>query len=394
MKKAIQFGAGNIGRGFLAQLFTQSGYEVVFVDVNKEIISALNKNKCYILQIVGEHPKEIKIKNVKGVNANDIDLVVKEIAEANIIATAVGVSHLKEVSLSIAEGIKERKERKIEEPINIIICENLLNAGKILKEYIKENIGKEYRDYVEKKVGFVESVVSRMIPIMPEELRKKDPLLIMAEEYNILPVDKQGFLGKIPKIKGMIPYDNLKVYEEHKLFIHNLGHTLSAYLGYLKGDKFIWQAIKDRKIRNIVEGAIKESGEALIKKYNFNRKEQQDYIKDLLKRFSNKALGDTVDRVGRDPIRKLGPQDRFIGAANLALKYGIIPKNICYGIAAALCYDYPEDKEAIKLKEDIKNKGIDFVLKKICKLENKDLIQLIKKDYKILKEVKNESSSI
>ena len=200
MKKLIQFGAGNIGRGFIAQLFTESRYEVVFVDIDKKIIDALNKEKSIHLKYWVRKIK-ISITNVRAVNGIDIDVVAGEIQNADIIATAVGVNVIKSVCPAIAEGIRYRAENKIELPVNIIICENLLSAGKILKEYIKSLLEKKYIGYLDKYVGFVETVIGRMIPVLPDTIKKKDLLYVKAEEYSILPVAKKGFKGEIPDVK-------------------------------------------------------------------------------------------------------------------------------------------------------------------------------------------------
>ncbi len=379
MKKAVQFGAGNIGRGFLAQLFNESGYEVVFIDIDKNLISLLNKRAFYYLDIIGDRPCRIRIDNVRGIDARDIEKVADEVRGAEVIATAVGARALKEVSFPIRLGIARRRDAGITSPLNIIICENLLHARNVLKSYVLDGMKEGHRRYLEEYIGFVEAVVSRMIPVMTQEDRKEDLLLLRAEEYGILPVDKRGFKGKTLKIKGMVAHDNFTALVEQKLFIHNLGHAIFAYLGYLEGYRFIWEAVEDKRIKGIVEGALRESGEALNKKYGFTPEEQKAHIGDLIKRFSNKALGDTVFRVGRDPIRKLGPDERLTGAARLALEYKILPKNISSGIAAALCYDYPEDKDALRLQEDLKAKGVDWVLEHICGLkQDSELTRMIK----------------
>jgi len=381
MKKAVQFGAGNIGRGFLGQLFNQSGYEVVFIEVKEELISQLNREHSYRLRIVGEKTEELIIDKVRAVDGRDKVKVAEEIREAEVMATAVGVRNLSSVASLVAEGMRQRANFKVKEPINLIICENVPNASQVFRDYLLREIEHEYRDYVDLHLGLVESVVSRMVPIIPPEIRKKDPTFIMAEEYSILPVDKKGFKGKIPEIKGMIPYENLYAYEEQKLFIHNAGHAICAYLGYLKGYRYIWQAIEDEEIRRIVRAALEESGAALIRKHGFKPEEQRAHIEDLLRRFANRALNDSIARVGRDPIRKLGPHERLIGSAKLAYQYGIIPQNIARGIAAALLFDMEEDEEARKLSQMRRKEGVDVVLKKICQIDPEShLGRLIKKN--------------
>jgi mannitol-1-phosphate 5-dehydrogenase len=378
-KRALQFGAGNIGRGFLGQLFNQSGYEIIFVDIDENLVSLLNKKRSYPLRIVGDNPQELLIKNVRAVNIKEEGRVVEEVSNCQIMATAVGPNSLTGIAPLIAQGLVRRREAKIEEPLNIIIAENLVEAAKVFKSYIKEYLLEGYESYLENHLGLVKSVVSRMVPLLTPEMKKKNPLLITVEEYSILPVDKYGFKGKIPKIEGIVPYENLKAYEEQKLFIHNAGHALFAYLGYLKGYKYIHQAVEDSQIYKIVWGALQESGKALNKKHKFTSQEQETHIKDLLKRFANRDLGDTVGRVGRDPLRKLSPQERLIGAAKLSLEYEIKPLNLVKGIAAALRYDNPDDEEAVELSRDLRAKGLDWVLEKVCALGPEDeLSKMIK----------------
>ena len=122
-----------------------------------------------------------------------------------------------------------------------------------------------------------------------------------------------------------------------------------------------------------------ESGQALIKKHGFSSIDYERHVKDLVDRFSNVALGDTVARVAKDPMRKLRHDDRLIGGAKLALAYGIEPSNFLKGIRAALAYDNPEDKEAQELQVFLKKKGLDWVLREICGLDHEgELFRMIK----------------
>lgn len=378
-KKVIQFGAGNIGRGFLGQLFNQSGYEVVFVDVVPEIVSSLNKKGFYRLKIVGDSPQDLIIDNVRAVNAKDEEEVAKEIISAHLLATAVGARNLASVASLIAQGVERRARERIDESLNLIICENIPEASKVMGDYLAEKIDPACLQYLKEHLGLVEAVVSRMVPVIPDELRREDPTFIMAEEYSVLPVDRKGFKGEVPEVKGIIPYDNLPAYEEQKLFTHNTGHAVSAYLGYQKGYGYIWESINDDAIRAVVEDALLNTGQALIKRHGFRQEDQQSLVKDLLHRFGNRALGDTVVRVGRDPVRKLRPEDRLVGAARLTQEYGTSPVSICQGIAAAIFFDYEGDEEAMKLTRMRKSEGVDSVLQNICRISPEDeLSRLIK----------------
>lgn len=368
MKKAVQFGAGNIGRGFLGQLFHESDYEVVFVDVVTEVVDLLNERGCYTIRIASEQPEDINISNVRAVNGRNIEAVADELATADIACTAVGVNVLPAIATAVAAGIKKRSDQGSAAPLNIIICENLAHADDFLRDKVRATLPEEYHEYLTKNVGFVMSVVARMVPTMTEEQRQEDPLLVVVEAYKRLPVNKNGFVGEIPTIVGVEPQGNFQAYVDDKLFTHNCGHAVAAYLGHLRGHEFMYQAMKDEKVVSVTRAALAETAQALIKCYGVDPKEHQEHIEDLLERFGNVALGDQVARVGRDPLRKLGPEDRLVGAAKFVLEQGIFPENVCKGIAAGLCFNPEGDPTAPKIQEIVKTSGPEAALAEVCGL--------------------------
>lgn len=385
--RAVQFGAGNIGRGFTAQLFTESGYEVVFVDVIDEVVDLINERKSYPIEIASESPETVMITDVRAVHGSDREAVAQEIRDCSLVCTAVGVNVLRHVAPAIAMGIQLRADTDVEEPLNIIICENLITAGETLRGHIIDVLPEKYVGYMDEHIGFVGSVVSRMVPVMTDEQKKRDPLLVIVEAYKRLPVDGRGFKGAVPEIVGFEPYDNFAAYIERKLFTHNLGHATAAYLGWLKGYEYTWQSMRDPQVRRLTELALAETGEALIKRHGFTPEKHQAHIDDLLQRFGNVALGDQVTRVGRDPIRKLGPEDRMIGGGKLCLEYGITPKYVCAGTAAALLFDNPDDPAALKVQEMIREGGLDKVFREVCGIDPaSEHASMIREQYALLQD--------
>ena len=381
VKKAVHFGAGNIGRGFLGQLYSQSGWRTVFVDVDQALVAALNARHAYQIVILGLRSYKIDVANVSAVDGRDLDAVAREIANADFLGTSVGVNVLPKVAPALARGMEVRAAQK-RGPIDVLVCENLLDAAKILRQHVLTHCSAAAKQYVGSKVGFVGSVVSRMVPIVPDEVRRQKPLYVAVEEYAILPVDRHAFVAPIPDIKGMEPVNNLHALEERKLFTHNCGHAICAFVGYKAGLEYTWQVVSKPELRQWVLEGLWESGEAQIKKHGFTHAQHEAHINNLLERFANRELGDTVFRLARDPVRKLGRRDRLIGAALLALEYGIQPRRLVEGIVLALRYDEPKDEKAQELQSVIRDKGIEHVLSFVCGLrDNEPLKAMILKEY-------------
>jgi len=389
MKKFVQYGAGNIGRGFIGQLFSKGGYEVNFIDVDMNIINTLNSEKRYPVKIVsGSGDREIWVENVKGIDGRNSDEVISAIASADMMATAIGVNVLPRIVPLIAQGIRARKESGNKEPLNIIICENLIDADKFLHKLLSEQFNEEENKYFEENVGLVEASIGKMVPVMTEEQKKDNILRVNVEKYDKLPVDKAAFKGEIPEIPNLYPYTPFELYIKRKLFVHNMGHALVAYLGNLKQVEYIWQSVEDPAVKVIAQRAMEESGLSLVKRFNIPANTITDHIAHLLGRFGNVALKDTVARVGNDIRRKLSPNDRFIGAVNLCGEENIPCVYIPIGIAAALFFD---DVNQVKYKganELIDEKGLAATLEEICGIKSGscdcEIYELIKSYYEII----------
>ena len=239
MKKAVMYGAGNIGRGFIGQLFHMSGYEIAFIDVNMAVVDKLNTDGKYPIYITeGEGYREYLVTGVSGVNGRDNDAIAEAIASADIMATAVGVNILKFIAAPFAHGVRRRMQKGVDAPLNIIICENMIGADHYLAEMIKENLSEEEKQYFDTHIALVEPSIGRMVPATPKEIAEKNPLAVCVEAYCELPVDKAAFKGEIPEIQNMVPFAPFDFYIRRKLFMHNMSHAITAYFGAIKGYTF------------------------------------------------------------------------------------------------------------------------------------------------------------
>jgi len=383
MKKTVHFGAGNIGRGFIGALFSQSGYHVTFVDIAEQIINQLNEEKSYQVKLATDKGETTKINNVSGLNnMTQENEVVEAIQQATYLTTAIGPNILPRIAPLIARGLKERVNSQ-DEKLYVIACENQIGATDILRNHIFEHLDDETKGKLDGRVYFFNSAVDRIVPIQDN----KGSLDVLVETYYEWVVETSEI---IPEVQGMKIVEDLAPYIERKLFTVNTGHAVIAYLGYLSGKSTIDQTLADEKIAKQVQETLKETGAYLIKQYGLDEAEHTKYINKILERFKNPYLNDAVTRVARGPIRKLGPEDRLVRPATEAQKAGLSYSNLAKAIAAALLFDFNEDEEAQKLQAMIKENGVMNVLKEISKLdENNEVTKEVINQYeKLQQEVK------
>ena len=383
MKKAIMYGAGNIGRGFIGQILSMSGYKIGFIDVNEAIISRLNADRKYNIYLTdGDEYKTFTVENVYGINGKNTKQIAEEISTADIMATAVGVNVLKFIAEPIAMGIRARMKKAVSAPLNIIICENMIGADEYLSELIKGYLDDSGKAYFDEKIGIVEPSIGRIVPATPKHILEKDPLAICVEPYLELPVDKAGFKGELPELVSMIPFTPFDFYIRRKLFMQNMSHAVIAYLGALKGYEYIWEANGDPDIRSTECNALAEIGLAMSKEYGVPYSELESFSDNLIPRYDNKLLGDTITRVGRDTKRKLSENDRIVGAIRLCLKHGILPESIIRGMAAGFLFCPDGDDASLEVKTYLAENGIFAALEKYCNVSGDEpLAAMVAEEY-------------
>ncbi|MEB6334661.1 mannitol-1-phosphate 5-dehydrogenase [Serratia rhizosphaerae] len=363
--KALHFGAGNIGRGFIGKLLADAHAELTFADVNQTVLDALNQRHSYPVRVVGEQERTETVNNVNAVNSGSDDAVAL-IADADIVTTAVGPQILAKIAGTIAKGLSERRRQGNEQPLNIIACENMVRGTSQLKQHVFAELSAEEQAWAEQHVGFVDSAVDRIVP--PAEAGSDDPLAVTVETFSEWIVDQTQFKGAPPAIAGMELTDNLMAFVERKLFTLNTGHAITAYLGQQAGLQTIRDAILDPAVRQVVKGAMAESGAVLIKRYGFEPAKHAAYIEKILSRFENPYLHDDVERVGRQPLRKLSAGDRLIKPLLGTLEYALPHANLIQGVAAAMHYRSAQDPQAQELAQLLSERGPKAALAQISGL--------------------------
>lgn len=352
-KNILIFGAGAIGRGFLAPKFFEKNYSITFVDNNINLIKKLKKRKKYTAAFTAGNNYKFHEINIRDIFHIDEKF---EIDAYDIVFTCVGPNQCYDI-VNKFRGAK-----------NIISCENDLNSKKIIKEITGiKNVYFAIPDVITSNTA-------------PKELKKIDDLCTVSEQ-GILVVDdnKLNFSNVAKKLSPRL----INMHWNCKLFIHNAPHAIVAYLGAKKKFEFIHQAMQDKQIKNIVISSMNEISVGLIKSGLVNSNFAKFYKEKEIKRFENKILFDPISRVAREPLRKLANNNRLILALRLCFLGNKIPKNTLIGLKAALSYYDKNDKESAYLKNLKKSLTEAEILKKISGVDEKDPISLLCKKIKL-----------
>lgn len=372
--KAVHFGAGNIGRGFIGEVLHKNGVEVVFVDIAETIIDALNERGAYEISLAAPRQKRIAINQVRGVN-NQLhpDLVVDEIVDADLITTAIGPNILKYIAPLIAQGLQKRVEAGNVAPIDVMACENMIGGSQKLKEYVFEDLEGDIKDKVEEWVGFPNAAVDRIIPMQTHE----DPLFVSVEPFSEWIVDQTQMKNKSLMLTGVDYVESLEPFIERKLFSVNTGHATVAYAAKLYGYETIKEGIEDKRVIEQLRAVLKETGELLIDKWAFNPSEHKNYQETIVERFSNPYISDEVVRVGRTPIRKLGYNERFILPIRELKARGLTYQSLLDTVGMIFHYDDAADAESVELQKMLSNQPVDEVVQEVTGLDEPELIEEI-----------------
>lgn len=366
-KKAVHFGGGNIGRGFVAEFLHNSGYEVVFVDVMDALIEALQKTPSYVVTEIGDDgSREFTIDHYRALNSkHEMEKVIEEIASADVVTCAVGPNILKFVAEPVAKAIEART---LDYPLAVIACENAINATTTWRGFIESKLGEDAKKNIDSKARFANSAIDRIVP----QQEPNAGMNVTIEKFFEWCVEETPFEngGKKPEIKGVHYVSDLEPYIERKLFTVNTSHATAAYYGYNKKIAYIHEVLHDKELNEVVRGAVKETARLIVDKHQIGEKEQNDYVESILKRISNPTLKDNVERVGRAPLRKLSRKERFIGPAAQLVERGEPVDALLGAIEMAFRFQNVEgDEESAELAKILKENSAKDVVAKVTGLE-------------------------
>jgi mannitol-1-phosphate 5-dehydrogenase len=335
MPLVVLYGAGNIGRGFIAPLFTAVGWEVCFVDIDKDRVNAINEQKAYsVFEVNGDQRKEQKVVGIQAVHPDDEGALLQMISQADVMATAVGLHALPQIAEGIAKGLAYRWQ-DMTKPVDVLICENGPSAAQDLRRNIKQYLPQGLWPSFELDCGCVRTVIGRMIP----EQAKTDSLDIDVEPYCHLPTERAAYCAPHPAIPHLDCVDDFDAYMHQKTFIHNGSHAGFAYAGIKDGYSHLPQCLADEDLKKRVYAATEEIIVAMVKVHGSEQRDQCRALRDdLFERYTNTGLNDSLKRIARDPVRKLARNDRLIGAAAFCLEQQVNCPQLCQLIRDACAY--------------------------------------------------------
>ena len=367
----VGFGFGPIQAGlFLLEAFRSGNFRrMVVAEVLPDIVRSVREEggKFHLniahedrIETVTLGPVELQDPAVD----RDRERLVDAVAEASEIATAVpSVRFYKNESPGsihrvLARGLLRRLERSpARGPVVIYAAENHNRAAEILEEAVFSEIPKDLAGRVRANVRFLNTVIGKMSGVIADTDRvqaaglrtmtSRDPRALLVERFNRILISRlpRGFHRGIEVFEEK---DDLLPFEEAKLYGHNAAHSLAAYLAARLGLVRL-EELGDvpGAVDFVFSAFLEESGEPLIRKWQglddlFTPQGYRAHAQDLMKRMLNPNLGDLVERVARDPERKLGWEDRLVGTMRLAIAHGVVPRKFALGAAAAVAHWKPD----------------------------------------------------
>lgn len=369
--KAVHFGAGNIGRGFIGEILHKNGFDITFVDINETLIDALNDRNSYEIEYADDAHQRLTVSGFSGLNnGKEPEAVAEAVAEADIVTTAIGPNILPYIAELIANGVKLRRENGDTRQMDIIACENMIGGTDFLNEKVSAYFDEADRIYVDQYIGFPNAAVDRIVPMQSHE----DPLFVSVEPFSEWVIDQTKVKGTQIKLEGVLYVEDLLPYIERKLFSVNTGHATTAYTGKHYGYETIDQALKDDNVLQQLQAVLAETGALLVEKWGFDQEAHAAYANKIVGRFQNSHISDAITRVARTPIRKLGYDERFIRPIREAKERGLTYDALLETVAYIFEYSDADDEQSQELQKMLANQPLDQVIQKVTGLEDADLV--------------------
>jgi mannitol-1-phosphate 5-dehydrogenase len=364
-KQVLIIGAGKIGRGFIAHLFFKSGYKLWFLDASGPLVTLLNREKRYRIDIAGKGKDMTEYIDVEGAfTLEHSEQLAAILRDTDILASSVGAANIESVAGFIKKELTTAGRSK---PLNWIIAENANDPAKKIRDILLKDADPCFEDFVDARLGLIETQILRTGMPANEEVLLKEPLALRMQDWWTLPLDKDAFAGPIPDVCGFSPRSNFSHELIRKIYTFNGTNGPIAYIGWANGYHLLHEsALAFPAFFNEIQ---EESAFGLIREFHLDGQEQRAFMAVALKKYTDPALNDRVERNAADTRRKLGKEERLVGPALLCLKHGKTPDAYAKAIAAAYYYTGSDDEGTREVQATIDQDGIEKAIQKYSAID-------------------------
>ena len=382
---AVVWGAGRIGRGFVADLFHAGGYHVTLVDAAEDLIAGLRAAGRYTVAklVPGEPRRDEVISGYAALGTAQTEATAAAVAAADALAVVVFPQYFAPVARQLVPGLLRRRAERPEAPLDILVCANLRRAAPQFESLLLGALPPPAQAYAAERIGVVGTVVIRAVVEPPPGELAVDPLLVWTDGTDEFPADRRAFKAEVPRIPGLRLTDKIHAEETRKLYTYNMCHAALAYHGALRGYALSMECLADAWVSGEVAAALAEVRLALQAEYDLSPEDMARWFDSVPDRVNNSGLADKVARLAADPRRKLKRDDRLVGPALMARHHGIRPAHLARAIAAALWFENPGDPGAVYVRERIAQAGLPAATREICELTpgEDDFLAMIESEY-------------
>ncbi len=388
MANAVIFGAGRVGRGFLAEVFQRAGSAITFVDKNINLVDELNRRGGYtIYKAAGALTDALRIREITALHIGQGGAIVDLLCtRGSYAAVAISPFTLREAADLLAVAIARRALEMPDDPLDILICDNNADPVARLKDLLSGLLGGAALTYLEEKVGLVRTIVMRLSAEHPPE-DGDDPLALLNNGYPEMPVDAEAFKGAPPPSPMLHPTDNFTAESVRKIYTLNMAEAAMAYLGIPLGLTKSSQALAHPRVRPQLEMALGEAAHGLCGEYGFTERQMESWNAGVLTSLENPALDASLERLGVDAGRKVGRYERLVGSATLCQRFNKTPHALVRIIAYAYHYQ-SGDPGTRRMREAVQEEGIEYALERFSSIDFKNPLRaLILDDYQRAEEL-------
>jgi mannitol-1-phosphate 5-dehydrogenase len=361
--RAVIVGPGKIGCGYLSPLFRDAGWDVVLSARTPEQAERICAAGGFGVRITGSGVTR-ELRDVPAV-ATGTPAFDQAIASADLVVTCLGVSQVRALGPTLASALATRNPCL---PLQVWVVENQ-DCAPVLEQSVRTAAARAGLPLP--PVGFAGAVAE--VAVSRGDWHGVERPVFVGDPIRRLRVDESALVAPLPRLPAVEATPCYRARLQEKLFVFNAGHALCAYLGTLRGHRSIDAAVRDRFLRPLIAGSMLEAARALASAYPGLNGDVHECVAKVMRRFEDAELADPVDRVARDPLRKLRPNDRLVGAAKLVrATVGRVPRHFALGIAGALLYRNEQDEEALRLSRMLERQGLARVLQAVCGLAPDD----------------------